>query len=65
MEFRMHPSPAVEQEIYDLLDMWEKLPEDGENDPTDYILSHCSNAVKEYYRECDEIRASLQPGEYV
>ncbi len=65
MHFRMHPSPEVEEEIDKLLDTWVKLPENDPTDPKDYILSHCSNAVKEYYRECAEIQAQLEPGEHV
>ena len=65
MHFRMHPSSEVEEEIDKLLDAWVKLPENDTTEPKDYILSHCSGAVKEYYHECAEIQAQLQPGEYI
>ncbi len=57
MHLRMHPTSDVEKEINKLVDEWARLPENDLTEPKDYILAHCSSAVKEYYRECEEARA--------
>ena len=40
-------------------------PEEEEPDWEAFRNKHCSERMKEYLRECDSIRASLQPGEHV
>lgn len=59
------PSAAVEKEFEKLYNAWYALPENECGELNDYLKENGSEAVKRYLRECDSIRASLQPGEYV
>ena len=65
MNFRMVPPKNVEKEADRLFRIWSALPDDKCGEWFDYLEKHGSEAVHEYLRECDYIRASLQPGEYV
>lgn len=65
MYCRMVAPPEIEAEGERLLAEWNALPEDDHTELGDFIEAHCSEAAKAYMRECDEIRASLQPGKYV
>lgn len=65
MHCRMVAPPDVEREAERLYDIWSALPESESGDWFDYLEANCSEAVKAYMRECDEIRSRLEPGEYV
>lgn len=71
MHFRMPPAPPeIEKEAERLFAEWYSLgdPDDivtEENDFEAYCKQHASKAFHNYEKMCDEIRASLQPGEYV
>ena len=65
MNCRMVAPPDVEKEAEQLYELWYALPEESSGEWSDYLESNGSESVRRYLRECDEIRASLQPGEYV
>lgn len=62
---RLVAPPEIEEETRKLLDAWMSTPEEEEPDWKAFRNKHCSERMKEYLRECDSIRASLQPGEHV
>ena len=65
MHCRLVAPREVEAEGERLLAEWYNLPEEERPDLGEYLEAHCSEAAKAYMRECNEIRASLKPGEYV
>ena len=65
MRFRMVAPPEVEEEGERLYAAWMRLPRKTRGSFEKYRDANCSEAAKAYMRECDEIRASLQPGEHV
>ncbi len=65
MRFRMVAPPEVEDEGERLYAAWQRLPRKTRGSFEKYRDANCSEAARAYMRECEEIRASLQPGEYV
>lgn len=65
MRFRMVAPPEVEEEGERLYAAWQRLPRKTRGSFEKYRDANCSEAARAYMRECDSIRASLQPGEYV
>lgn len=65
MRFRMVAPPEVEEEGERLYAAWLKLPRKTRGSFEKYRDANCSEAARAYMRECNEIRASLQPGEHV
>lgn len=62
---RMIDPPEIQEETNKLLREWMKIPEDDSPEFEDFMNEHCSERMKEYLRECEEIQAQLEPGEYV
>lgn len=65
MRFRMVAPPEVEEEGERLYAAWQRLPRKTRGSFEKYRDANCSEAARAYMRECEEIRASLQPGEHV
>ena len=65
MYFRMVAPPEVEEEGERLYVAWLRLPRKTRGSFEKYRDAHCSEAAKAYMRECAEIKAQLEPGEYV
>lgn len=67
MQYKMPPPPLeVEEELENLFAEWEMMEEKAPyTDFIDFSKKRGSAALHEYDKMCDEIRASLQPGEYV
>lgn len=64
MYCKMPPPPSkVLDELEKLFAEWETLEDDLDFDA--YCEKHGSKALHDYDEMCDEIRASLQPGEHV
>jgi hypothetical protein len=55
--FRIVDPPEIQEETKKLLDAWMEIPEEESPEFEDYLQKHCSERMKEYLHECDEIRA--------
>ena len=65
MNYRMVAPPDIEKEAERLYELWCALPKESSGEWSDYLENNGSESVRRYLCECEEIRAGLQPGEYV
>lgn len=65
MNYRMVAPPDVEKEAEQLYELWSALPEESSGEWFDYLKKNGSEAVRRYLRECEEIQAQLESGEYM
>lgn len=63
--FRIVDPPEIKEETERLLDAWMEIPEEDSPTFEDFCAAHCSEHMKDYLRQCEEIFASLQPGEHL